>query len=139
MGRKGVSPLIAAVLLIAFTMSVATILTMFVTQFTEEQTDFLENQSSKKIECQFADVDIYSTSYDSGELSVTVANMGSVDLPEVNVQAIGNGELAGSKRTGKVEVSGLETVTINLSGEPDKVRAIVVECPSKIDEKTQIS
>ncbi len=48
--RKGVSPLIAAVLLIAFTMAVAALLTAWVTQFTTAQKEESEKYQ-EKIDC----------------------------------------------------------------------------------------
>ncbi|MBW6462350.1 MAG: hypothetical protein K0B07_04860 [DPANN group archaeon] len=50
MERKGVSPLIAAVLLIAFTMALTALLTAWVTQFTKTQQDDTVKYQ-KKIEC----------------------------------------------------------------------------------------
>ncbi|MEA3230037.1 MAG: archaellin/type IV pilin N-terminal domain-containing protein, partial [archaeon] len=48
--KKGISPLIAAVLLIAFTMAIAALLTTWVTQFTESQQKESEKYQ-EKIEC----------------------------------------------------------------------------------------
>lgn len=55
--RKGVSPLIAAVLLIAFTMAIAAILTAWIASFTQEQRDN-SKVFEKKISCAYSNIEI---------------------------------------------------------------------------------
>jgi len=55
--RKGVSPLIAAVLLIAFTMAIAAILTAWIASFTQEQRD-KSQEFEKKISCAYSNIEI---------------------------------------------------------------------------------
>ena len=66
---KAVSPLVAAVLLIAFTMTVGAILTAWITNFTGAQQEKVE-EGQRKIECSYAGIDVrnefsrLNTSYD---------------------------------------------------------------------------
>ncbi|RLG15509.1 MAG: hypothetical protein DRN71_01095 [Candidatus Nanohalarchaeota archaeon] len=55
--RKGVSPLIAAVLLIAFTMAIAAILTAWIAGFTQEHKDKSE-EFDKKISCAYSNIEL---------------------------------------------------------------------------------
>ncbi len=55
--RKGVSPLIAAVLLIAFTMAVAAILTAWIAGFTQEHKDKSE-EFDRKISCAYSNIEL---------------------------------------------------------------------------------
>ena len=55
--RKGVSPLIAAVLLIAFTMAVAAILTAWIAGFTQEHKERSE-EFDKKISCAYSNIEL---------------------------------------------------------------------------------
>lgn len=55
--RKGVSPLIAAVLLIAFTMAIAAILTAWIASFTQEQRDN-SKVFEEKISCAYSNIEI---------------------------------------------------------------------------------
>lgn len=55
--RKGVSPLIAAVLLIAFTMAIAAILTAWIAGFTQEQKDKSE-EFEIKISCAYSNIEV---------------------------------------------------------------------------------
>lgn len=85
MKRKGVSPLIAAVLLIAFTMALTALLTAWVTQFTKTQQDESE-QYQQKIECSgsnFIINDDFTRRFSNvtGEyLSIRLENIGFNDI-----------------------------------------------------------
>ncbi len=86
MNRKAISPLIASVLLIAFTMAIAAILTSWVTGFTKTQTGFVGEKAEKQVKCTYAtfkvqksDV-VYNFSATTTKINVTVYNDGSEDL-----------------------------------------------------------
>lgn len=55
---KAISPLIATVLLIAFTMSVAAIIVSWATGFEKTQTSYVGEKGEKQIKCTYADMDI---------------------------------------------------------------------------------
>ncbi|NPA38570.1 MAG: hypothetical protein GXN99_02120 [Candidatus Nanohaloarchaeota archaeon] len=55
--RKGLSPLVAAVLLIAFTMTVAALLTVWIKGFTDEQKAKAE-ESSRRMECSYINIEM---------------------------------------------------------------------------------
>jgi len=85
MSRKGISPLIAAILLIAFTITVATFLASWSTTFAREQTEsFTEAGREISEECNFANLQVETAVYDSGEDTITavVWNMGKTDLSD---------------------------------------------------------
>ncbi len=79
--RKAVSPLIAAVLLIAFTMAIAALLTAWVTQFTKQQQDESE-QYQEKIQCSGSnfivnkDFNLLITAGTEGNMSTRLENIG---------------------------------------------------------------
>lgn len=84
--KKAISPLIATVLLIAFTMAVAAILTSWVTGFTKAQTGYVGEKAEKQIKCTYAtfkvqksDV-VYNFSATTTKINVTVFNDGGEDL-----------------------------------------------------------
>ena len=81
--KKAISPLIAAVLLIAFTMGIAAILTTWITSFTttqKEKTQVFE----EKIECAYmnlrADSDYARFNTSTGIFQDYIVNTGSVDV-----------------------------------------------------------
>lgn len=84
--KKAISPLIASVLLIAFTMAVAAILTSWVTGFTKTQTGFVGEKAEKQVKCTYATFKVqksdvtYNFSAQTTNINVTVYNDGSEDL-----------------------------------------------------------
>jgi len=60
---KGISPLVATVLLIAVTMTIAGMLAYWASSFVKTQTGQFENQTTT--ECKFADFRFYACSYNS--------------------------------------------------------------------------
>lgn len=71
--RKGISPLIAAVLLIAFTMAIAGIMASWATTFSSSRLSTAQTQS----ECIGA-LDISSLRFDNGTVSVKIRNTNEV-------------------------------------------------------------
>jgi archaellum component FlaF (FlaF/FlaG flagellin family) len=83
---KGVSPLVAVVLLIAFSVAVGIILGGWVTGLTKTQTGYVEEKGEKQVQCTFAgfkvtseDV-VYNFSASSPTLNVTIYNNGDEPL-----------------------------------------------------------
>lgn len=78
---KGISPLIAAVLLIAFTMTIAGILATWANSFTRDRLA----TSSTEGQCLGA-IDVTSLSFDSTNITATVRNVGDiVNLTDMRV------------------------------------------------------
>lgn len=84
---KGVSPLIATVLLIAFTIAVGGIISVWLTQFTQTQTDIVGKESETQIVCgtggiQFSDVKFCST---NNYLTGAFSNTGSIGIGNITM------------------------------------------------------
>jgi flagellin-like protein len=82
--RKGISPLIAAVLLIAITISIGVVMSRWSNVFVQDQVNTVAGQSSSKIKCQGAALrttggQINSTTQN---VSLTGENTGTVDLTD---------------------------------------------------------
>lgn len=149
MTRKGISPLIAAVLLIAFTLAVAALLTAWVTTFTQDTTGAIGDRSTEVIECSYAGLSVYSVSYDSANdwVNISIANTGTTGLGNVTVVALENGVVVGDSpvRLGPNEdqeapaQGGIVSVGITgLSAQPTAVRASSTACPGITDTETNI-
>lgn len=84
--RKGISPLVAAVLLIAATMSIAGILSYWTTSYVRTQTKQFENQTTAS-ECNFADFKIYQCVYNSSaqRVNLILENIKTVELKELKL------------------------------------------------------
>ncbi|MDY6761920.1 MAG: archaellin/type IV pilin N-terminal domain-containing protein [Candidatus Nanohaloarchaea archaeon] len=128
--RKGVSPLIAAVLLIAFTMAVAAILTAWVTTFTQEQTSQLGNQSAQQIDCNFGQIDVFSRESSTRWVNISLENSGRVDLTNISVTAVAGGSVLGTEYIGNLSSGQIDDAAVFTDGtDPDEVRAASKECP----------
>jgi len=89
--RKGISPLIAEVLLIGFTVAVASLVILWATGFTRTTTSKIGSQAEIQAVCMNAGIDffgtvIYNTS--SQILSGYVKNTGNVPLGNISFQVI---------------------------------------------------
>lgn len=86
---KGVSPLIATVILIAFVVAVAAIASQFLTGFSQERASQVEREGEETVDCSLAalEIDPDSVTHNAGsdELLLTIENTGREDLgiPEI--------------------------------------------------------
>lgn len=126
--RKGISPLIAAVLLIAFTMAVAAILTAFVTQYTRDTTGSVGNESQRLIECSQARITILSAVFNATQpsgagtsylwLNVTVENRAQGNLTGFTISAFDTADtFIGSKSFDSVTIEGANIKKFNISND----------------------
>ncbi len=118
--RKAVSPLIAAVLLIAFTMAIAALLTAWVTQFTKQQQDESE-QYQEKIECAGSnfivnsDFNLWIDVADKGNISTRLENIGFNPIRIKKVQVwYDNQNLPEYLDFGEITIAEDEDVKINI-------------------------
>lgn len=78
---KGISPLVASVLLIAITMSVAGILAFWVSSFTTQTLP----KYNRTEECRFSNFEIYHCSLDksTGTITFILRNIGQYEIPDL--------------------------------------------------------
>lgn len=92
--RKGVSPLIAAVLLIAFVVATAGILSNWFVSFSKERSQEITTKGEKTITCSYAGLYIDNAEYNNTEtkISLEVQNTGTIDLTDFKLQIIYNNQ-----------------------------------------------
>ena len=80
--KKGISPLLATVILIALTLSVAALLGSWFTSITRMQTEIIEEDITTQINCSAALLEItdVACSNDTQKIQVTITNLGN-DIP----------------------------------------------------------
>jgi len=140
--RKGLSPLIAAVLLIAFTMAVAAILTAWVSTFTKGQTEKAQVFEAQ-IDCAYANIDNDPNfaAYDGADkiIRLYIRNTGptAIELQNVTIWNLGSNTPELPKgldsSTGlQIEQAQAKVVYLNMSatGEPSRIR-ISTSCEAK--------
>jgi hypothetical protein len=116
---KGVSPLVAVITLIGFTLIIAGFLANWATQLTYRQTQDIQR-------CLGAEVIIQAATYDSGDLDLYINNRGDADLTFSVLLAYEDGSV--EKPTGGPwEADAGELITISLSGISDTLSEVTVE------------
>jgi len=90
MHSKGISPLIATILLIAFVIAVGGVLSGWLVSFTKERTDEARIRGETDIMCSYSGLYVSDADWNdtTGRLSLTVENTGSEDLQEFNMIVI---------------------------------------------------
>ncbi|MBI1971723.1 MAG: hypothetical protein HYS53_00320 [Candidatus Aenigmarchaeota archaeon] len=83
--RKGLSPLIASVLLVAFTMAVAAIIVTWITGFTQQQTTSIGTRGERQVLCSYSvlSVDRDDVNVISNILNATVTYSGGTELVNI--------------------------------------------------------
>ena len=126
--KKGISPLIAGVLLIAFTLAVAAIISGWLTSLTKTTTEKTEKGVSTQVECSKAVIEIEKvTSSD-----VIIHNSGSVSLT-------GNFTVECNTTVSTTSRIVLEKGSYNKTGvgcSSGKLKVCSLTCPTVCDECT---
>lgn len=78
---KGISPLIASVLLIAFTLSVAAIIGSWLTSMTKTTTDTVGGELAKQVNCSKVTLDVIDAlCHSTTNVTVSIQNIGPISL-----------------------------------------------------------
>jgi len=113
--RKGVSPLVAAVLLIAVTMTIAAMLSYWASGFVRSRTEEWEKQLPAG-ECSFANFRFYSCRYDTATSSfiVILENVKGVELKNITAYIVYTNGTIDPRLTGfaNLPASQIKTYTI---------------------------
>ena len=86
--KKGISPFIAVVLLIAFTLSVAAIMGGWITSFTKSTSETVEERSEERIECAYGGVALNDLVYNStlGNITGYIENTDVIPLGNIDLE-----------------------------------------------------
>ncbi len=113
--RKGISPLVAVIMLIAFTLVIAGILASWATQFAQTQRQSIQ-------ECSEAKALIYSANYEvnASTLNLVVYNNGKTDLDFTVIVTDTNGTIYKypsdiSTKAGEIKTTALTNIPSTLS------------------------
>jgi len=96
MSNKGISPLIATILLIAFVIAVGGILSGWMISFTKERTEEARTKGETDIKCSYSSLYISDANWNSSQtkLSLTAENTGSEDLTDFRMIVVYNNNSA---------------------------------------------
>ncbi len=87
---KGISPLIATVLLIAFTVAVAGLVSLWVSNFTKQTTNIVTNQTQQNLNCAFINTALSGVNYcvSRNELSGRITSNNQATANGITLQEV---------------------------------------------------
>ena len=85
---KGISPFIAVILLIGFTVGVAGIISVWLTGYTRTTSDIVSNESTTKIKCTYGGVSLKNLKYGAGNISGKIENTGTITVERLQIQTL---------------------------------------------------
>lgn len=124
---KGLSPIIAAVILLSFTMVLAGITMQWAGSLTDISTDKNTEKQDKLLNCSSISIDFVEVDqdYSNNDLNVSLKSIGG-PAGNVSVRAHPSFE---NKFTDLSSDGDLKTVSLNVSSQQDKVVASSQSCP----------
>jgi flagellin-like protein len=84
---KGVSPLIATVLILAFTLAVALIVGTWLSFVTKKETEIVESGMKQQINCTKAVLEVVDAKCTDNDLTIAIANLGPIELTDPHFYA----------------------------------------------------
>jgi len=137
MTRKGISPLIASILLIAFTITVATFLASWSTTFAKSQTEeFSRAGEDVTSKCQYANLQVETAVFDDSEDKIVAVlwNMGKTELSDfqflVYYSDVNITTLTPTEPNRTLSIGDFYTFTVeNVTSTPQKIQVRSMYCP----------
>jgi len=133
MARKGISPILAAVLLFAVTVSVVGIFANFAPNLINTVTSETDEQTQAQIECEGAGMSFQGVNYDSSTNTATyvLRNTGNANLDDVIVVSFdSDNTVLKQNQSLSVFQGNLTEVTQYPSTQPSYVQAFSRQCGS---------
>lgn len=123
---KGISPMIAIVLLIAFTVAIGGIMSVWLTGLTSTQTQQVSNQSAAQVKCTPSmTIDLVQVpSAFPNKLNITISNPSQQTISSLSYLVPNNQTAANISvgATGSLTAGSVATLSINVSAAPTFVR-----------------
>jgi len=147
---KGISTFVAAILLIAFTVSVGGVVSVWFTTFSRTSTETISQEASTQIACSYAGVTLSNLRFSSPYLSGRVRNSGTISLGNLTLYVLfsnssqqkfnlclAGGLVANCSDTYNLTMSPSDIYSFNFTSNSnyDKIR-ITTNCSAVYDEAT---
>ncbi|MEM7816299.1 MAG: hypothetical protein QXZ20_00100 [Candidatus Aenigmatarchaeota archaeon] len=88
MVRKGLSSLVATVLIVAFTISTAIIIMNWYRSFSLETSERIENQTSQKMDCSYGAISFRNFCINENNLTGIIENTGNIELRNIEINVV---------------------------------------------------
>jgi len=139
---KGISPLIATIILIALTIAIAGVLGLWAASYVSTRTQEV-NKTAELIDCQLANFEIISCRKDNNKIKMILFNDKRIDLNGFRVTFIKqdeNGNIVEINATEipiKLKAAGYETLETDvLLSNYSKIEVRSLQCPNLFREKS---
>lgn len=143
MSRKGISPIIASVLLLAVSLAVVGIFSGWAPSLAQDVTERTENSTMETIACNEASLNIESAYYNSssGDTTVSLRNTGDGNLPAITLVAYDDNEQIMNQKTDVNLPEGniTDAKITSLSSPPSYIEAYSTSCGSVTDRIDSIN
>lgn len=142
MNKKGISPILASVLLLAVTISVAGVFSGWAPNLAQTVTEQTGNQTEQRLACNQASAEFISANYDSGnsEIDVALRNDGGADFNELILVAFDSNDNLLAQSNISIEAGNVDNTSIsNVNSAPSYVNLYAQECSDVTDRISDIS
>lgn len=127
--RKGISPIIASVLLVAVSLSVVGVFSGWAPELIQSLTDQTSNQTEQRLQCDQASIEIISAYYDSNT-TVSMRNRGNIELGDVTLVAFDERDTIQGQSNITLSEGEIANVSISTGSKPSTINAYSNECGS---------
>lgn len=133
---KGISALIATVLLIAFTVGTAGIISVWLTGFTKEQTGTIGDQASTSVLCSYGGINLRNLRFNgtTGLLNGSIENTGTIVLGSISLQILYTNASDQKNPLCKVGSQSVNCSTANLTLSAREMSSFSVSIASNYDK-----
>ena len=128
----------ATVLVVAFTLSTATLVGSFLKNSTIKETSSIENSFSSQVDCSKANLRIINIDTTTNVISFLVNNVGLVNLTNIKYLAeVGSDQYIGDCNISLIQPGEFQkcSILLNESGTLEKLRVVSTNCPANYVEK----
>jgi len=85
---KGISPLVATVLLIAFTIGIGGIISVWISGFTQTSSQIVSKEGQAQLLCSNGAIDVRNLKYCNNNISGIIRNSGRVAIGNITLQTV---------------------------------------------------
>lgn len=136
---KGISPIVATVLLIVIVLTAAGLIGMWFSSFTKENTETISQNSGREVGCSFGIVQLSNLKYCNSSISGWIRNMGTTTLGNLTAQVIyDNSTMQTYPLNLSMNVGDLHPFNISSNSNYLKVR-VYTNCSTVADESATVS
>lgn len=144
MTKKGISPILASVLLLAVTISVAGVFSGWAPNIAQTVTDETSNQTTHRLDCNKASATLVSAAYNvsgSEDVDVTLRNNGRADFKKLILVAFDSNDGLMKQTTNiSVDRGSISNDTISsVSSEPAYIKLFSEKCGDVTDRLDDIN